>query len=142
MMKMKKTKESCDVCGKPGVLNRRLSRTYGKGPYIVGKGNKYVVTATCLNWEAAYPISHLLSGGGILPSANVWGIVGKNVTALLAIETTELEVTIPGLADGAPVRVVVWDRKNRKKSEASVVYRAPYRHLLAEYDFILIDSRG
>jgi len=118
------------------------NRTYGKGPFIVGKANKYVVTATCLNWEAAYPISNLLSGGGILPSSNVWGIVGKNVTALLAIETTELEVTIPGLADGASVRVVVWDKQHQKKSEETTVYRALFKRVLAEYDFILIDRRG
>jgi hypothetical protein len=116
------------------------NKTYGKGPYIAGKNNKYVVTATSLNWEVAYPISDLLSGGGILPSSNVWGIVGKNVTALLAIEITELEVTIPGLADGSKIHVVVWDNKKNKKSEETVVYKAPYKKMLREYDLIMIDA--
>jgi hypothetical protein len=116
------------------------NKTYGKGPYIAGKNNKYVVTATALNWEVAYPISNLLSGGGILPSSNVWGIVGKNVTALLAIETTELEMTIPGLADGSKIHVVIWDNKKNKKSEETVVYKAPYKKLLREYDLIMIDA--
>lgn len=122
-----------------GTIFCAPNKTYGRGPYIVGKDKKYVVTATTLNWEVAYPISDLLSGGGILPSSNVWGIVGKNVTALLAIETTELEVTIPGLADGSRIHVVVWDNKKNKKSEETITYKAPYRHMLKEYDLILID---
>jgi YgiT-type zinc finger domain-containing protein len=28
---MKKPKERCDICGKAGVMRRRLPRTYGKG---------------------------------------------------------------------------------------------------------------
>jgi hypothetical protein len=114
--------------------------TYGRGPFITGKDKKYVVTATSLNWEAAYPISNLLSGCGVLPSSNVWGIAGKNVTALLAIETTELEMTIPDLADGSKIHVVIWDKKQNKKSEETIVYKAPFRQILNEYDFILIDK--
>jgi hypothetical protein len=114
--------------------------TYGKGPYITGKDKKYLVTATALSWEVAYPISDLLSGAGIKPTSNVWGIAGKNVTALLAIETTELEMKIPGLADGSKIHVVVWDNKKNKKSEETVVYKAPYRHMLKEYDLIMIDA--
>ena len=123
-----------------GTIYSAPNKTYGKGPYIAGKNNKYVVTATSLNWEVAYPISNLLSGGGILPSSNVWGIVGKNVTALLAIETTELEMTIPGLANGSKIHVVVWDNKKNKKSEETVTYKAPYKKMLREYDLIMIDA--
>lgn len=123
-----------------GTVYATPNKTYGKGPYIAGKNNKYLVTATALNWEVAYPISNLLSGAGILPSSNVWGIAGKNVTALLAIETTELEMTIPGLAEGSRIHVVVWDNKKNKKSEETVVYHAPFKHMLKEYDFILITS--
>ena len=115
------------------------NRTYGRGPYIIGKDNKYVVTATSLNWEVAYPISDLLSGCGVLPSSNVWGIAGKNVTALLAIETTELVIRIPGLDDGSRIHVVVWDNKKNKKSEETIIYKAPFRKMLMEYDLILID---
>lgn len=117
------------------------NRTYGKGPFIVGQKNKYVVTATCLNWEVSHPISHLLSGGGLAPSSNVWGIVGKNVTALLAIETTELELTIPGLADGASIRVSVFDRKKQKTADETAVYRAPFKRFLHEYDLIVIEAQ-
>ncbi len=116
------------------------NKTYGRGPYITGKNNKYVVTATAINWEAAYPISNILSGAGILPTSNVWGIVGKNVTALIAIETTELEMTIPGLADGSKIHVVVWDNKKNKKSEETVIYKAPFKQILKEYDLIMIDA--
>ncbi|HET6996173.1 MAG TPA: hypothetical protein VFI06_14370, partial [Chitinophagaceae bacterium] len=123
-----------------GTVYCAPNKTYGRGPYITGKDNKYVITATSLNWEVAYPISNLLSGGGILPSSNVWGIVGKNVTALLAIETTELEMTIPGLTDGAKIHVVTWDNKMNKKSEETVIYKAPYKHILKEYDLIMIDA--
>jgi hypothetical protein len=123
-----------------GTVYSEPNKTYGKGPFIVGKNNKYVVTATALNWEVAYPISHLLSGGGIVPSSNVWGIVGKNVTALLAIETTELEVTTPGLSNGSKIHVVVWDNKKNKKLEETTTYKAPYKHILKEYDFIMIDA--
>jgi hypothetical protein len=116
------------------------NKTYGRGPYIVGKDRKYVITATALNWEVAFPISDLLGGCGILPSSNVWGIAGEKVTALLAIETTELVIHIPGLKDGSRMHVVVWDSKKNKKSEETVIYKAPYKHMLKEYDFILIDK--
>jgi hypothetical protein len=113
--------------------------TYGRGPFILGRDQKYLVTGNCLNWEVAYPVSDLLSGAGILPSSNVWGIAGRNVTALLAIETTELEIRIPGLEDGSNIRVIVWDREKNKKSEEVLTYRAPFKRVLMEYDFILID---
>ncbi|MCK4920734.1 MAG: hypothetical protein KAS71_06795, partial [Bacteroidales bacterium] len=116
------------------------NKTYGKGPFIAGKDNKYIVTLTTLNWEVAYPISNLLSGAGINPRSNVWGIAGKNVTALIAIETTELEIVIPGLEDGSKIHVVIWDNKQNKKSEETLVYKAPYKQILKEYDFILIDA--
>ncbi len=32
---MKKTKERCDVCGKSGVVRRRLPRTYGRGATLL-----------------------------------------------------------------------------------------------------------
>ncbi|MFC2116564.1 hypothetical protein ACFLTU_08805 [Bacteroidota bacterium] len=123
-----------------GTVYSAPNNTYGRGPYIVGKDQKYVVTATALNWEVAYPISHLLSGAGILPSSNVWGISGRNVTALLAIETTELEITIPGLPDGSMIRVVVWDKEGKEKSEEMIAYKAPFKQILMEYDFILINA--
>ncbi len=122
-----------------GTIYCSPNKTYGRGPYIIGKDNKYVVTATSLNWEVAYPISDLLSGCGILPSSNVWGIAGKGVTALLAIETTELEIKIPGITDGSRIHVVVWDNKKNKKSDETLIYKAPFRKMLKEYDFILID---
>jgi hypothetical protein len=51
-----------------------------------------------------------------------------------------LEMTIPGLADGSKIHVVVWDNKKNKKSDQTVTYKAPYKHLLKEYDLILIDA--
>ena len=122
-----------------GTVYCAPNKTYGRGPFIAGKDNKYVVTATSLNWEVAYPISHLLSGAGILPSSNVWGIAGKDVTALLAIETTELEIVIPGLPDGSQIHVVIWDNKKNKKSEEVMTYNAPFKQILKEYDCIMID---
>jgi hypothetical protein len=116
------------------------NKTYGRGPFITGKNKKYVVTATSLNWEVAYPVSHLLSEWGVSPSSNVWGIAGSNVTAMLAIETTELEIVIPGVKDGTRLKVVVWDNMQAKKFEEVVTYRAPYKHMLKEYDFILINK--
>lgn len=116
------------------------NKTYGKGPFITGKDKKYLVSATTLNWEVAYPISNLLSGAGIMPSSNVWGIAGKNVTALLAIETTELEMKIPGMDDGSLIHVVTWDNKMNKKSEETIEYKAPFKKILKEYDFMLIDK--
>lgn len=122
-----------------GKIYCEPNKTYGRGPFIAGNNNKYVVTATCLNWEVAYPVSHLLSGAGISPSSNVWGIAGSKVTALLAIETTELEVVIPGMKDGTKMRVVVWDSRKNKKSEETITYHPPYKHILNEYDLIMIN---
>jgi hypothetical protein len=123
-----------------GKIYCEPNKTYGRGPFIAGKNNKYVVTATCLNWEAAYPVSHLLSGAGVSPSSNVWGIAGKNVTAMLAIETTELEIVLPRTKDGTKVKVTVWDNQKTKKSEEEIIYRAPYKRILKEYDFITINT--
>lgn len=123
-----------------GTVYCAPNKTYGKGPFIEGMEKKYIVTANTLNWEVAYPISNLLSGAGVLPTSNVWGIAGKNVTALLAIETTELEMTIPGLSDGASIHVVVWDNRMNKKSDETLIYKAPFKKMLKEYDFILIDK--
>ena len=114
--------------------------TYGKGPYLVGKGNKYLVTTTALNWETAYPISDLLSGSGVLSGSNVWGIAGPKVSAFLAIETTSLELRIPGLAKGAKIHVQVWDAKKNKKMEQTLPYTGLYKQVLNAYDFILIDT--
>lgn len=122
-----------------GTVHCAPNKTYGRGPFITGKDNKYVVAATTLNWEVAYPISDLLSGAGILPTSNVWGIAGRDVTALLAIETTELEIVIPELADGSKIHVVIWDNKKNKKTDEVITYQAPYRQILKEYDFIIID---
>lgn len=116
------------------------NKTYGKGPFIAGDNNKYLITATSINWEVAYPISHLLSGACISPSSNVWGISGENVTALLAIETTALEMTIPNVKEGTKLRVIVWDNKKNKKSDEIVTYRAPFKRYLDEYDFIMINT--
>lgn len=40
---MKRTTQTCDVCGKKGVLQRRLSRTYGRGPTLLVIENVPVV---------------------------------------------------------------------------------------------------
>lgn len=122
-----------------GTVYCTPNRTYGRGPFITGKDNKYVVTATSLNWEVAYPISDLLAGAGILPSSNVWGIAGREVTALLAIETTELEIVIPGMEDGEQIHVVIWDNQKNLKSEEVITYHPPFKQILKEYDLILID---
>jgi hypothetical protein len=47
---------------------------------------------------------------------------------------------IPGLAEGTKIHVVVWDNKKNKKSEETVVYKAPYKHMLKEYDLIMINA--
>jgi YgiT-type zinc finger domain-containing protein len=39
----RKTKERCAICGKPGVLHRRLPRTYGKGSTLLVVENVPVV---------------------------------------------------------------------------------------------------
>lgn len=121
-----------------GVVYAYPNKTYGKAPYIVGQGNKYIVTPNALNWEVAYPISNLLSGAGILPTSNVWGIAGKNVTALLAIEATELNMEIPGVAEGTRLHVVISDKEKNKTLEEVITYKKPYKQFLKEYDFILI----
>jgi hypothetical protein len=58
----------------------------------------------------------------------------------MVVETTKLEIITPGLADGAMVHVVVWDKIKHRKSEETVVYKGAYKHVLNEHDFILIDK--
>lgn len=49
---MRKSKERCDVCGKPGVIHRRLSRTYGRGTSLLVVENVPVVS--CPNCGESY----------------------------------------------------------------------------------------
>ena len=49
---MKRTKQNCDVCGKKGVLHRRLPRTYGRGPTLLVIENVPVVA--CLHCGESY----------------------------------------------------------------------------------------
>lgn len=123
-----------------GIVYSSPNTTYGKGPYMIGKNNKYLITTNALHWQTAYPISNLLARAGTLPSSNVWGIVGKNVTALLAIETTELNLTLPDVPDGATLHYVVWDSSKNKSDEKTITYKAPFVYSMKEYDFILIDK--
>jgi hypothetical protein len=109
-------------------------------PFILGQNRKYVVTASCIGWQTSCAVSHVLAGCGTTPASNVWGIAGKNVSAFLAVADTELNLSIPGLADGTQVHVVVWDRREKMKYEAVQRYSAPYKQSLAEYDLILIDT--
>ena len=43
MTMTKKTKDRCAVCGKPGIINRRLTRTFGKGAALLVAENVPVV---------------------------------------------------------------------------------------------------
>ncbi len=49
---MKKTRERCAVCGKTGVVHRRLSRSYGKGPNLLVVEN--VPAVACPNCGESY----------------------------------------------------------------------------------------
>ncbi len=55
---MKKTRERCDVCGKVGVVHRRLSRTYGKGATLLVVENVPVVV--CPNCGESYATAQTL----------------------------------------------------------------------------------
>ena len=52
MSEMKKTKERCVLCGKLGVLHRRLPRTYGRGSTLLVVENVPVVV--CPNCGETY----------------------------------------------------------------------------------------
>jgi YgiT-type zinc finger domain-containing protein len=54
----KKTKEPCAVCGKPGVLHRRLTRTFGKGSTLLVVENVPVVA--CPNCGESYMTAETL----------------------------------------------------------------------------------
>jgi len=54
----KKTKELCAVCGKPGVLHRRLTRTFGKGSTLLVVENVPVVA--CPNCGESYMTAETL----------------------------------------------------------------------------------
>ncbi len=122
-----------------GNIYSMPNSTYGQGPYIVGHKDKYLVTAQSINWEVSYAISDLLAGAGTLPSSNVWGIVGSQVSALLAIENTELNLTLPEVKDGTPIHMIIMDSAGKKKTDQIVTYSAPLVVQMKEYDFILID---
>jgi len=115
--------------------------TYGKGPFVVGKNNKYLITASTIHWQTNFLISDLLSGGGTLPSSNVWGIVGSDVSALLAIEDTELDLQIPGLKDGTKLHYEIWDSNKKMREEKTIVYQKKLIIPMKEYDLILIDRK-
>jgi len=54
----KKTKDLCAVCGKPGVLQRRLTRTFGKGATLLVVENVPVVA--CPNCGESYMTAETL----------------------------------------------------------------------------------
>ena len=109
-------------------------------PLIIGRNRKYLIPATCLSWQASYPIGQLLSGCGAKPTSNVWGIAGEKVTALLAIEDTTLEITLPRLEDGARIHVVEWDEYHHRVHEETVTYRAPFSRALGRYHLLVVDA--
>ena len=55
---MKKTKELCAVCGKAGVIHRRLTRTFGKGSALLVVENVPVVA--CQNCGESYMTAETL----------------------------------------------------------------------------------
>jgi YgiT-type zinc finger domain-containing protein len=55
---MTKPKERCAVCGKPGVLHRRLTRTFGKGATLLVVENVPVVA--CPNCGESYMTAETL----------------------------------------------------------------------------------
>ncbi len=109
-------------------------------PLIVGSDRHYLIPANCLSWQAMYPISHLLSGHGVRASSDVWGIVGERVTALLATHDTDHELTIPGVAEGAEMRVTQWDRHHRRVYEDVVRYSESYSRKMNQFDLVVIES--
>jgi YgiT-type zinc finger domain-containing protein len=48
----KKTKERCSVCGKPGVIHRRLAKIFGRGASLLVVENVPVVA--CPNCGESY----------------------------------------------------------------------------------------
>jgi len=55
---MKKKPERCDICGKGGVVHRRLSRTYGKGATLLVVEN--VPVLVCPNCGESYVTAETL----------------------------------------------------------------------------------
>jgi len=109
-------------------------------PLIVGRGDKYLIPANCLSWQMMYPIGHLLSGSGALPSSDVWGIAGEQVSAFLAIHDTVLEVTLPRLSAGRRLRLRQWDRRHQQTHEELLTYTGSLRRDMAQFDFVLIEA--
>jgi len=60
---MKKTKEPCAICGKPGVMHRRLTKTLGRGAsMLVVEDVPVVVCPNCgvyMTAETLYEIERL-----------------------------------------------------------------------------------
>ena len=55
---MKRTKERCAVCGKPGVIHRRLTKTFGRGASLLVVENVPVVA--CPNCGESYMTAETL----------------------------------------------------------------------------------
>ncbi len=130
-------------------VGTRLSRSAVTGdvlmesegvPLLIGRGRNYLIAANCLRWQMMDPIGDLLAGCGVRATSDVWGIAGKKVTALLAIHDTELDLTIPGLAAGAPIRVQTWDVYFRKTGDERTTYQGRFRRPMKQYDFVLIEA--
>lgn len=123
-----------------GTVYCKPDQNSDESPFIVGGNNKYVVAATCLNWSVSSVISDILSASGTSISSNVWGIAGRNVSALIAIAPTTLKLTIPGLANGSAIHVEVWDKNKVMKSEMNTHYCAPFTLSMDKYDFVIIEK--
>ncbi len=109
-------------------------------PLVVGQNRKYFVSGAFISWQVSSILSRCLSGYGTAPDSDVWGVAGPAVTALIATNSTDLKINIPGLGDGSSIHVVEYDRYYNKTYDQTVTYTAPFERSLSQYDFVLIDT--
>ncbi len=128
------------ILPRPAITGQVLADGNGT-PLLIGQGAKYLIPAACLRWQMMYPLGHLLSGAGARPSSDVWGIAGRNVSALLAIHDTTLDLVIPKLEPGARIKVRQWDRHHQKTHEETEPYTGRYQREMKQFDFILIERQ-
>ena len=109
-------------------------------PHIIGSARKYLITPSCLHWQASSVIAGLLSGYGVSAQSDVWGIAGPGTTVLVACSDTDLSLAIPGMGDGSTIHVIHKDAYNNLVSDETVQYQAPYTVYLDRYDSLYIDT--
>lgn len=107
-------------------------------PYVLGNNGKYLFTGSCLNFENSFVIANLL-GNTLQRPADVFGVVGKRVSAFYAVNNTALEINLP--SKSSSIHITRYNHCGDKTQDERVGYSSPYSADMLQGDLLIIEAR-